>query len=98
VSRKTFDYLRAYRDDVLWWDQDGLNVILRNQWTPLPAHWNVMTSHFSSFRRWDDSILSEEDYRRALTAPSLVHFSSEEKPWHPDYSGLFLKEFRRYAP
>jgi lipopolysaccharide biosynthesis glycosyltransferase len=98
VSRKTLDYLRAYRDDVLWWDQDGLNVILRNQWAPLPAHWNVMTSHFSSFRQWDDSILSAEDYRRALAAPSLVHFSSEEKPWHHTYSGLFLEEFRRYAP
>jgi lipopolysaccharide biosynthesis glycosyltransferase len=97
VSRRTLAYLRAFREDVLWWDQDGLNVVLHGHWKPLPAHWNVMTSHFAGFTKWQDSVLSADDYERAIRSPSIIHFSSEDKPWFASYAGLFANEFRQYA-
>lgn len=96
VSKRALAYLRTYREDVLWWDQDALNVVLHNQWKELPAEWNVMTNHFSAFTNWRDSILAEHDYARAIGSPSLIHFASEDKPWLPNYSGLFLEMFRHY--
>lgn len=89
VSDRVLQYLRDFKEHVLWWDQDGLNSILYGCWKPLPVKWNLMTSHFSRGRTWKDSTLDEESYRAAQEDPAIVHYSFVPKPWEKCYDGPF---------
>lgn len=89
ISERICDYLQTYRDQVLWWDQDGLNAVLHARWKPLSARWNVMTSHFREFASHSDSLLDMEEYATCIQNPAIIHFSGPEKPWQPFYSGPY---------
>lgn len=90
------EYLRRYREKVLWWDQDGLNAVLHAKWKSLPAKWNVMTSHFAEFRSWDDSLLDRDTFEAVYGNPGIIHFSTGRKPWHGNYQGPY-KELWKMA-
>ncbi len=83
------EYLRRYRDHVLWWDQDGLNAVLHANWKALPAKWNAMTNHFLECHSWDESLLDHDTFEEVFRNPGIIHFSSPHKPWHEDYRGPY---------
>jgi lipopolysaccharide biosynthesis glycosyltransferase len=89
ATRRILKYLREYRGHVLWWDQDGLNAVLHSSWSPLHAKWNVMASHFDDSLGFEDSILDRATFDGVRSDPGIVHFSSESKPWMPNYAGPF---------
>jgi UDP-glucose/galactose:(glucosyl)LPS alpha-1,2-glucosyl/galactosyltransferase len=86
-------YLREFRNTVLWWDQDGLNAILHDKWVALPAKWNVMASHFRLFDCWEDSLLDEDTFEQVRRDPGIVHYSDFLKPWMVGYDGPFLEHW-----
>lgn len=96
VSEKVVSYLKEYSEFVLWWDQDGLNCILFDKWKHLPSSWNVMTSHMQLFTTWQDSLLTEEEFKNICEDPKIIHFAGPDKPWHYNYTGPYKGYFLKY--
>lgn len=96
VSKRIFAYLRAYRDQVRWWDQDGLNAVLAGAWGMLDPRWNQMREIYH-FESWPDSTFKAEIcslYDNLVSRPAVIHFNSVPKPWqfecsHPARSTFF---------
>ena len=95
TTREILEYLREHSDQVLWWDQDGLNAILHSKWMTLPAKWNVPVNHFGDCIDWSGSVLTEREFRDVLENPGIIHYSSSEKPWSTGYRGPFMEEWKR---
>jgi lipopolysaccharide biosynthesis glycosyltransferase len=84
VSGRVVAYLRDHRDAVFFWDQEGLNVALADQWGELDPRWNHNVSvGVRSWRRvWDQD------------KPWIIHFAGNLKPWvyqgsHPSHAVYF---------
>lgn len=43
VSLNLLEIANKYRDDLLWWDQDVLNMFFYNYWKEIPAIYNIIT-------------------------------------------------------
>ena len=68
-----FDQLKELSpriENVTYFDQTYLNIIFKNKWKSLPAHWNVLTHpRLPGSFVFDDRIAS------------IIHFATPEKPW-----------------
>ncbi|MGH7177826.1 MAG: glycosyltransferase family 8 protein [Tepidisphaeraceae bacterium] len=67
VAGKALTYLRQYRDDVYFWDQEGLNAALSGRWGELDPRWN-----------WNASLGT---LKRDGEGAWIAHFSGALKPW-----------------
>lgn len=80
VPRRVLDYLHAYGQDVVYWDQEGLNAVLAGDWGALDPRWNQNAGVAGrSFYRPEH--LDGETYRRVVEDPWIIHFSGNLKPW-----------------
>lgn len=72
----------AQHGELLWPDQDALNVVLGSRRVCLHPRWNCMNSVFL-FPQADD-VFGAEAVHAAQTRPAIVHFEGPElaKPWH----------------
>jgi len=90
------EYLRRNRDNVRYWDQDGINAIFAERWKPMDYRWNY---------RIDCSVplplaVSPSEYLAEVRQQArIVHFSSATKPWgyYTDHPGkeLFCEFLRK---
>jgi lipopolysaccharide biosynthesis glycosyltransferase len=77
------ELVRRERGELVWPDQDALNVAARGRWLGLHPRWNCMNSFFSRPRLarevFGASLLSE-----AVEQPAIRHFEGPDfnKPWH----------------
>ncbi len=76
-------YVTTTRHDLLWFDQDALNVVFADRWHHLEPRWNAM----NSFWFWEPlarNVFGETALRAAVTASAIVHFEGPSfvKPWH----------------
>jgi lipopolysaccharide biosynthesis glycosyltransferase len=69
--------------ELLWPDQDALNIVFAERWQRLHPRWNAMNS------LWDwqdlaDDVFGPEQRTEATTDPRIVHFEGPTlcKPWH----------------
>ena len=85
ISRKVINYLEQNRENVRYWDQDGLNAVLFDKWSELDPRWNQMT-HIYHYPSWRESPLDEETYNQVISEPKIIHFAWKPKPWHYDGS------------
>jgi len=98
IAQQIFTYLRDYREHVQMTDQEGLNVVLANDWKPLDLSWNVM-SHLLRFENWPASPFKERVAPRRtqlLETPKIHHFAGETKPWHVDCAHPAQFDWLRY--
>jgi lipopolysaccharide biosynthesis glycosyltransferase len=63
------------------WDQYALNVVLAGRWQALPMHWN-QGAHAFEFPSVDHSPVDHAEFRQMRDDPSIIHFTTEWKPWH----------------
>ena len=70
VSDRALAYLKTYARDVTFWDQEGINAVLWDQWKPLDPQWNWSVSVGGAFRR-----------RSIDPHIKIAHFSGNLKPW-----------------
>jgi lipopolysaccharide biosynthesis glycosyltransferase len=75
VAQKAIDFLRKYNEKITWHDQDVLNVICAGHWLSLAPNWNQQTP-------WLKNLPKEAIFQGMMSKPSVIHFSSEQKPWH----------------
>jgi lipopolysaccharide biosynthesis glycosyltransferase len=75
VTRRCVDYLKRYRDQLRYPDQDGLNIVCHGAWLELDEKWNFQGL-------W--SVLA------ALIRPCpddvrITHYAGQRKPWDADF-------------
>jgi lipopolysaccharide biosynthesis glycosyltransferase len=74
-----FDLYRMRKKDIIFQDQDILNIMFCNRTYILPLKWNINHYIFAY-----SSILpsySVEDAREAVMDPGIIHFTERIKPW-----------------
>lgn len=71
VSELAVEMLTAYGNDMFFYDQDALNIILRSDWMPLAQRWNQLTG--------------PSEQMTNITRGGILHFVGTEKPWEDDY-------------
>lgn len=82
----TEQLLQCLRDNgkYIWcWDQYALNAILSGKWNKLPFRWNMGT-HAFEFPSVKHAPIDHDEFENAIENPSVVHFTTEFKPWHFD--------------
>lgn len=83
TARRILDYLRDHKGEVIWHDQDGLNVVLSKTWAAMDERWNQIP-HIFRYPNWYASPFGEQTFERVQRAPWIIHFSTRTKPWHYD--------------
>jgi lipopolysaccharide biosynthesis glycosyltransferase len=92
-------YSYKYRDEIENPDEEAVNVILKGNWLPLDPEWNILTMVVGTIvvaKRLGLEYPLPQRYADAVRNPKVVHFSSKDKPWHPEgqhgpLSGLFYQ-------
>jgi len=74
---------RDYGQELLWPDQDALNIVFNGRWHPLHPRWNAQNNLWS-WRDWAIELFGAERVQEAVRDPAIRHFEgpSVAKPWH----------------
>jgi lipopolysaccharide biosynthesis glycosyltransferase len=100
-SAAVLDYVRERGGELLWPDQDALNVVLGSRRLALHPRWNCMNSIVKF--RWAADVFGAEAVEEARRRPGIRHFEGPiwNKPWHYlcdfDQRELYA-EHRRHTP
>lgn len=95
VSQQLLECLEENQEYVWCWDQYALNVVFAGRWGKLPLKWN-QGAHAFEFPSHDHAPYDPQQYREMLEKPSIVHYTTEWKPWdyvsaHPRHELFFEK-------
>lgn len=80
VSERVMAFIRQHAGELNYCDQDGLNAILWNQWTPLDSRWQVQP-RFITHHRLPLPHLDRRQRAQLTDDPWIFHFSGRLKPW-----------------
>lgn len=94
---KLIDLVRTRGSELLWPDQDALNLVVGSRWARLHPRWNVMNSFFSR-RELAENVFGDQTLAEALAKPAIRHFEGPglAKPWHALYDGPDQDLYRRH--
>jgi lipopolysaccharide biosynthesis glycosyltransferase len=98
VPARVESYLRRYHQDVVFWDNDGLNAILAGNWVSRDLRWN-QTGYLFDFDKWPDTPFRAEvggRLEQLQKAPFTVHFAGQVKPWEPQSRHPLRSRFDHY--
>jgi lipopolysaccharide biosynthesis glycosyltransferase len=84
VPERVIAFARNNPDKVQFWDQDGLNATLVNQWIELPPRWNAQMDKWVPFSPEMQGDLA------------VVHFVTSDKPWHWANRHPLKHEYHKY--
>ncbi|MBK5298869.1 MAG: glycosyltransferase family 8 protein [Vicinamibacteria bacterium] len=80
LTARALDYLERHRDEVTFWDQEGLNAAAGGHWGELDPRWNHVAGlcgrAFFAAPHLDAAV-----YRQVVEDPWIVHFAGSFKPW-----------------
>ncbi len=89
IAGQVLTHMMTYKDELRFYDQEGLNAVLCDRWRPLDFRWNVTTEFFLRDARIPTDPLYEDYHRAAAEAaprvsarPAVIHYTSSLKPWH----------------
>lgn len=70
-------------DELVWPDQDALNILFADRWLSLHPRWNAMNSLWT-WPVWSRELFGERLLREAKADPAILHFEGPilNKPWH----------------
>lgn len=93
IARRALDYVTDHRDDVYFFDQEGLNAAVAGKWGALDPRWN-----------WNVSVpAGRHPHRGAATVPArggdlpwIVHFAGTQKPWLVESGDRFGRLYYHY--
>lgn len=66
-------------DELLWHDQDILNILFHNRWLHLPYRWNIMNTLMRPLPFYSSDMIKEID--NEVRHRVIVHYSCAWKPW-----------------
>ncbi len=84
------------RGNLVWPDQDALNIVFAGRWHPLHPRWNAMNSLWF-WGPWARDVFGRDAVREATTEPAILHFEGPSllKPWHFLCQHPWRDEYRR---
>jgi lipopolysaccharide biosynthesis glycosyltransferase len=94
VAQQAIDYLDRRRGRVWFWDQQALNVVLRDRWTLLDPRWNVIAS-VTGKSLFHAGHLNPAEYQQCIDDPWIVHWAGSIKPWAFDGCGPLHERWRQ---
>lgn len=80
VSERALDFINENPERIRYWDQDGINAVLKGNWLEMPYKWNQQSEFFSESVGKGE--INEEWLKESFGSPAIIHFSSKFKPWH----------------
>ncbi|WP_037287215.1 glycosyltransferase [Saccharibacillus sacchari] len=95
LTRKVLEYIKAYPDRLLSWDQDALNGVLYEEWVELPFHWNFRSQLFE-LNSEQFPFVEKRIFEESQSNPSIVHFTTNSKPWHYMNEHPYKNEYFKY--
>lgn len=94
ISAKCMQLLIDYPEIITLNDQDALNFILKDRWVQIPVHWNTTTFLFTDRHRF-----MNKKIKLALKSPSIIHYTTGNKPWfthmHHPAQDFFIKYWEK---
>jgi lipopolysaccharide biosynthesis glycosyltransferase len=79
-------------DEINYWDQDVLNILLIGRWLKLDCEWNVQHGYFL------DPLVQD---KYSVIKPKIIHFSGNSlKPWQSSslpFSDEYMREFQAFG-
>ena len=84
VPETAISFVRENPDKVQYWDQDALNATFIDQWVELPSRWNAQIDKWHPLGPGAEKDLA------------IVHFITEDKPWHWANKHPFKGEYHHY--
>lgn len=94
IGESVIKYIDDNKDKLKWVDQDALNAVLYNKWIQLHPTWNVQLNMFY-FRDYEQ-VFNSESVLEAKKSPSIIHYTSNSKPWHDDNIHPMKQEYYKY--
>jgi lipopolysaccharide biosynthesis glycosyltransferase len=82
-SRQLLNAAASLGGNLVWPDQDALNVVFSGRWLPLHPRWNTQNS-FWACRQRAIEVFGQTDLDEAIGQPGIRHFEGPglSKPWH----------------
>lgn len=84
LANQFVDVMATQRSLIRWWDQDVLNIVLRDRWQRLPVWYNACEEVCFS-----TSLAEIEEHGR------LIHFNGGRKPWNAHNPSPFTVHWDR---
>lgn len=95
IEKRLLSTFSSDRCSARWGDQCILNVVLHEQWGILDPRWNVQVGD----PPYAGSLgigLGEVDFEEIRKEPYIVHYTGDNKPWHPECWLVYASEYHRY--
>jgi lipopolysaccharide biosynthesis glycosyltransferase len=86
VRDRALEYVKTYARDVVFWEQEGINAVLSDQWGSLDRGWNWSVSVGAAFRQ-----------RSIHPDVKIAHFSGNLKPWKHDGDNPYYARYYEYV-
>ncbi|WP_303849710.1 glycosyltransferase family 8 protein [Seleniivibrio woodruffii] len=89
LTKKLMTFALERRHDILWWDQDVLNILLHEKWKKLHPKFNFI---------WEimESNSADKEIREAQEKPVIVHYTRSVKPWHSNSYHPYRHLYHKY--
>lgn len=78
LANRILEFIAKHKDSVLYWDQDGLNAVLYDDWAELPACWNIQSPCVYRGMRAKEFVAQAE---QVSVDSGIYHFFCRIKPW-----------------
>lgn len=97
TTTKLVNFLNDNHNKTKLHDQAAFNAIFKDEWQEIDLHWNCQVSMLQN--SYSKLNISKNTYYRLYRNASIVHFTSNSKPWlyrnsHP-YKKTYLKYHKR---
>jgi lipopolysaccharide biosynthesis glycosyltransferase len=83
IEEELIEFVNKYPEKIKFWDQDVLNFCFSNRWFLLDFKFNATHFFYSNLFNASYFGLNETEYNEVANNPSIIHFTSHDKPWMP---------------
>lgn len=96
TGSSAIELLRRFSQHLTYLDQDGLNIVLHQQWKAIHPCWNVQSFWFAPHFQQQPVNMRTPYVLAALAQPAIVHYTGPDKPWHSDNAHPLKSQYWKY--
>lgn len=97
ITLQALELAEKYQDQLLYADQDILNLVLHKKWKILPKEYNLQLAARFALAKSGLSKLIDVAENLAGKPPVIFHYTTWRKPWSNDPEARFKEKFWHYA-
>ena len=96
ICEKLIKFTNENANIIKYQDQDALNAILWGRWFPFHLRWNVQKQVFRLCYNYQSRRSLPKEFIEAVRDPAIVHYTTNDKPWHYKCKTPYVEEYYRY--